>query len=113
MARTMENFKDRVAADLSVFLNLDEFAEYHDIDGETVKIVLDSDLIHSRPHLYRSQFDAEGTYQNRVVFFVREADLGYRPVEGQVLELDGLQYLVAQVGEDMGLLTVTLEGNQA
>jgi len=107
MARTMENFKDRVAADMSVFLNLDEFAEYHDIDGETVKIVLDSDLINRRPHLY-----AEGTYQNRVIFFARESDLGYRPVEGQVMSLDGQQYLVVQVGEDMGLLSVTLEGNQ-
>lgn len=109
--RTM-GFKDQVASDLNTVLNLDEFAEIHDIDGEPVKIVLDSDLIHSRPHLYRSQDNAEGTYQNRVVFFVRAADLGYRPVEGQVLSLDSQPYLVVQVGEDMGLLTVTLEGNQ-
>lgn len=101
------SFKDRVSDDLSVFLNLDEFAEHHDIDGESVPIVLDSDLINRRPHLY-----AEGTYQNRVVFFVRETDLGYRPVEGQVMSLDGQPYLIVQVGEDMGLLSVTLEGNQ-
>ena len=34
----MKTFKDFSAADVqNVFLNLNEFADYHDIDGEKIK----------------------------------------------------------------------------
>ena len=38
----MSGFKDQVAADLDVFINSDEFAEEHDLNGMTVRAVVQS-----------------------------------------------------------------------
>ncbi|WP_020621129.1 hypothetical protein [Paenibacillus daejeonensis] len=102
------NFKLQTQLDnLTTFLNPNEFGELHDIDGVPTMVVIDQDLINKR-----SQVMAEGTYINRLVLFVRMADLGYIPVEGQMMRVDDSPYLVVQVGHDMGILSVTLEGNQ-
>jgi hypothetical protein len=101
------NFKDFVAKDNAVvFINPDEFGEPHMIDDNEYQVVIDYDLINERPHLY-----AEGTYQSKIIFFIRESDLGYRPVEGQDMRFDGKIYLVAHVAHDMGILSITLDGN--
>lgn len=102
------NFKAQVQLDnLTTFLNPNEFGEEHDIDGVMITVVMDQELINKR-----SQVMAEGTYISRLVLFVRLVDLGYMPVEGQMMRVDNSPYLVVQVGHDMGILSVTLEGNQ-
>lgn len=35
-------FKDQVAADLDTFINSDEFADEHDLNGDTVKAIVES-----------------------------------------------------------------------
>ena len=40
------SFKDQIKQDLSdVFLNLDEFADLHRIEGKEVPVVIDSDML--------------------------------------------------------------------
>ena len=40
------SFKDQIKQDLSdIFLNLDEFADLHRIEGKEVPVVIDSDLM--------------------------------------------------------------------
>jgi len=46
----MKTFKDFAAADVqNVFLNLNEFADFHDIDGEKIKCVIDKNIISKIP----------------------------------------------------------------
>lgn len=105
---TPNDFKAQVAQDnASVFLNLAEFGEEKTIDGALVTVVVDHDIVNERLHVY-----ADGTYLSRVVFFVRETDLGYRPAEGQIMRYENYPYSVAQVSEAMGFLEITLEGNR-
>ncbi|MFU1797373.1 hypothetical protein ACM1RC_26140 [Paenibacillus azoreducens] len=107
------NFKEMVANDnLTVFINPEEFGEPKNIDGETLMVVVDYDLINERPHLY-----AEGTYLSKVTFFVHEADLGYVPAEGQEMRFGdvgkrGYPYLVTNVASNMGILEITIEANE-
>lgn len=40
------SFKDQIKQDLSdIFLNLDEFADLHRIEGKEVPVVIDSDIM--------------------------------------------------------------------
>ncbi|MCM3632938.1 hypothetical protein [Paenibacillus camelliae] len=106
----MSLFKQQVAADIAAtFLNAAEFAEEHDIDGEMVLIVLDTDIYSDR----RESRTEDGVYVNYLTFFVEESALGYRPVENQLIVFDGHQSVVSSVDEDMGMLMVTLEVNRS
>lgn len=104
------SFKDFIASDFSTFINPGEFGEPHTINGETVTVVMDSDLIKGAklpPRL------SDGVYLNSIVFFVSEAELGYRPVEGELMRFDEMPCLVLDVADEMGMLAVTLEKNQS
>lgn len=105
-------FKDYVAADVSaVFINPDEFGEEHDIDGESISIVLDSDIIQERSE--RMDMYEDGTFQNRIIFFVRKDDLGYVPEENQLMHFNGMPGIVNESREEMGVIRVALEMNRA
>jgi hypothetical protein len=105
------NFKDQMAADISaVFLNTDEFADMHDIDGQSLASVVDNDVLknHSRQS---ERYD--GIYKAEVTVCVKKSDLGYRPVTGQSMRLDGELYLVADCDEADGMLTIVLEASES
>ena len=62
----MSYFKDMVAVDVKrIFLNPDEFAEKHNIDGKEILCVLDKN-INSDPSLAK----ALGVYSNMVTLYV-------------------------------------------
>lgn len=104
------NFKELVQHDnTNVFINFDEFGELKDIDGEDVLIVVDGDLINERPQAPSYE---DGTYQNKLTFFVREEELGYVPEQYQNMKIENYPYIVANVAKNMGILEVTIEANQ-
>lgn len=100
------NFKDLVAADLDVFLNTDEFAEDHTLGGKKMRLIIDSDSLNGTPLPH-----AEGVSLWRKVVYVACSELGYRPNEGGLLELDDQTYTVANVDEQDGMYAITLEAN--
>lgn len=101
-------FKEQVALDnLAVFINPEEFGELHDLDKVMVLCVLDEDALIDRANSYE-----EGVFRNRMILYVNLSELGYVPVVDQMIAVNGSPYLVTQVKNDMGMLTVTLEGNQ-
>lgn len=53
----MANFKDFVKRDLETFINLDEFAEIHHIDGMPVKSIIDSDVLQIYSNVKAEQYD--------------------------------------------------------
>ncbi|WP_020621015.1 hypothetical protein [Paenibacillus daejeonensis] len=101
-------FKEQVALDnLAVFVNPEEFGELHDLDGIMVLCVLDEDAFIDRANDYE-----EGVFRNRMVLYVNLSELGYVPEYDQMIVVNGSPYMVRLVKNEMGMLTVTLEGNQ-
>ncbi len=106
------NLKDIMAADIDdIFLDPDENAEEHDINGQTVLCIIDGDL--SRRRSNRQSDDYDGIYTRQMNISVRESDLGYRPERDQKMTVDGEWYLVVDCVVDAGMLEITLGANRA
>ena len=105
-------FKEQVATDLDVFLNLDEFADTHNINGLQVKCLIDLDDLR-KFRVNQQAINYPWVYGSYKTLFAKTVDLPNRPVVGQHLRVDGELYLVAQCSEADGMLEVSLEVNAA
>lgn len=98
------SFKDEVKADIaSVFLNADEFAEEHKVEGKVILCIVDTD----RGSLSGdgAQFDLS---QADFVLIAKTADLPPRKAAGALLNLDGKELTVGKWDEQDGVSTVEL-----
>lgn len=98
------SFKDEIAADLdAVFLELDEFAETHRVEGKDITCVIDSD---------KGQRKSDGAMydlaQADFILMAKTADLPARKEAGSVLNLDGRELNVSEWDEQDGLTIVGL-----
>lgn len=106
------NFKDMMAADiLAVFLNTDEFADMHNINGQQIACVIDEDISKQRGTRQSESFD--GIYAHQLTVFISESDLGYRPERDQKMTIDGEWYLVIDCAAAGGVLEIELGANRA
>lgn len=107
----MSAFKDAVAADVkNVFINIDEFAEEHDINGLIVKCVIDKNITAG------NSFDTsgnplEGVFTNTLTIYVASRDVPVFPVEGELLRVDGSLHIVRKVSNEMGVLEIVAEAS--
>lgn len=99
------SFKEQLSRDLDTFLNTNEFADLHTVDGVPLKAVIDNA---QREHPYSY---AEGISLNQLQMHVKVTELGYRPVPNQRIDLDGRTCIVAAVAESEGMYQITLESN--
>ena len=108
----MSRFKEFVATDISqTFINGDEFAEPHNINGvDDIMCVIDDDIIQERSSYSYSEY-AEGVFQSQKMVFVSVADLPERPVKGELFRLDGELYQVFECVENNGMLEITIQAN--
>lgn len=103
----MKTFKDFSAADVqNVFLNLNEFADYHDIDGEKVKCVIDKNIISEIP-----ENGLVGDFINMTTLYADSKDLEV-PEEGQWMSIDDSRHFVQSVSEGTMLVIVLRENRQ-
>lgn len=103
----MSWFKDLVAADVnSVFLNLDEFAEEHDINGVRVRCLIDKN-INSDPSIAL----ALGVYSNTFTVYVPATEMKPPKVES-FLKIDGSRHAVQSVSVEEGMLVIVCEENR-
>lgn len=100
----MPRFKDYISSDLDMFFNLDEFAEEHNIDGKTMAVIIDNDMLQRR-----KMSQADGTYTGELLFYVRKTEFGSRPALGQHVMFDDMPYRVVDCQEDSDLYIITLE----
>lgn len=107
----MSAFKDMVAADNDAFINLDEFAEEHDLNGTVTKAVVEGKV--SKERHFRVGTIYEGIYEGDIVAHVKKSDLPEVPVRDEIFNLDGVSYLVAECTDDMGILSIELRANLA
>lgn len=106
----MSAFKDMVEADITnVFLNLEEFAEIHNLDGVDCACVFSSDRTDDRmAALHGKQRTPDGLHGDYVTVCVRSSDLKKVPKEGTNFKVDSKRYTVDSCTEDMGMLTIVL-----
>ena len=67
------SFKDCIAADIQqVFLNEDEFAGVHTVDGRPMRVILDDDGLQQRDAA-RGGVHSEGIYNTRRLIYLSKA----------------------------------------
>lgn len=108
----MSAFKDYLSYDLdNVFFNIDEFAEPHNVNGQSMDIIIDDDELKERQQ-NRNKFleDPQGVYNADVLFYVKKSDFGEKPEVMENLWLDNELYQVVDAVENNGVLEITLMG---
>ena len=101
------NFKEMVEADNDIFINEDEFAEEHLIDGVPILMSVDSDRL-----ARRMQGDLAGLTYCDLLFFCKASDLGYEPTPGKQLRYDDKYAVIVSVGIFGGLYEIILQFNR-
>ena len=87
-----------------IFLNLEEYADIHEINGREIKCVIDTDLVEK----YGDKADSYrfGIMTNQVRIFVKASDMVPAPVQDQLLVIDGSHHRVDSVSSEMGVLVI-------
>ena len=102
------SFKEQIQKDLdNVFFNLDEFGELHRIEGVEIAVVIDSDQLNK---LKKGQI--LGLIEADMLILGRAVDFPDDLEPGRLLNVDGRELIVANSGEDMGLVEVALSQNR-
>lgn len=103
----MSAFKDQLTSDLDVFLNQDEFADVHTIDGRELTVLVDNDQLKER-----SKKEYDGISIGEILYFVKATDLGSLPEEGTPQIFDGRQMYVFNARENLGMYEIILSQNR-
>lgn len=102
------SFKEQIQQDLvAVFLDLDEFAELHRVEGVEIAVVVDNDRLEK---LKKGQI--LGLVEADMLLMGRASDFPADLEPGRLLNVDGRELIVANSGKDMGLVEVALSQNR-
>lgn len=102
----MMNFKTMVAQDIdTVFLNENEFADHHDINGVWMPCVIDFDVT------LGADTALEGVFRNAITIHIKAGSLHERPVENEPIYVDDRMYFVRSVSDEMGCWVILAEAN--
>ena len=89
-------FKDILYQDIgNVFLNPEEFGEFHQVDGEQMPVIIDGNEVTER-------------YKKQIVMYVSVSSFGPMPAIGRILRLDSSSYRVEDVINEGGVYSITL-----
>ncbi|MBS6957852.1 MAG: hypothetical protein KH225_05170 [Proteobacteria bacterium] len=104
----MTSFREMLQDDVdSVFLNEEEFAEIHEINGKKIKCVIDKDI---RAALGNSGEAAEflGVFRNTLTVFINAKEMS-PPKAGSRFAIDGSLHLVVESYVEDGMLKVVAQ----
>lgn len=106
------SFKSHVEHDIDkVFMNLNEFADRHIINGEECICIVQEVISNDDLTINKSGEYYPIIYGNTKTINIPKSSLSKTPVYGQRLWLDGEIFTVANVADDMGILTIVIEGD--
>lgn len=95
-------FKEMIERDRrEVFLNLDEFAETHSVDGKNISVSIDADALTAKQQ-------ALGVDSASLVLFAASEDLPKRKPPGAAINVDGRDYIVVDWADNKGVTQITL-----
>ena len=105
------SFKDQIKQDLSdSFLNLDEFADLHRIEGKEVPVVIDSDIMAKLSKIGDNRI--HGMDEADMVIMGKASDLPENLDPGRLLNLDGREVIVVTTTSEMGLVQIAVRQNR-
>lgn len=105
------SFKDQIKQDLSdTFLNLDEFADLHRIEGKEVPVVIDSDIMAKLSKIGDNRI--HGMDEADMVIMGKASDLPENLDPGRLLNLDGREVIVVTTTSEMGLVQIAVRQNR-
>ena len=105
------SFKDQIKQDLSdIFLNLDEFADLHRIEGKEVPVVIDSDIMAKLSKIGDNRI--HGMDEADMVIMGKASDLPENLDPGRLLNLDGREVIVVTTMSEMGLVQIAVRQNR-
>lgn len=108
-------FKEQIAADnRNVFMNFDEFAELHLINGQEMLCIIDNNELIDREKRYRYNHSlyADGVYIKQLLIYVKAEDFGPLPAIGRVLVFDKKSYIITDALNEDGIYSLCLEANK-
>lgn len=109
--RKLVSFKDQIKQDLSdIFLNLDEFADLHRIEGKEVPVVIDSDIMAKLSKIGDNRI--HGMDEADMVIMGKASDLPENLDPGRLLNLDGREVIVVTTTSEMGLVQIAVRQNR-
>ena len=105
------SFKDQIKQDLSdIFLNLDEFADLHRIEGKEVPVVIDSDIMAKLSKIGDNRI--HGMDEADMVIMGKASDLPENLDPGRLLNLYGRDVIVVTTTSEMGLVQIAVRQNR-
>lgn len=105
------SFKDQIKQDLSdIFVNLDEFADLHRIEGKEVPVVIDSDIMAKLSKIGDNRI--HGMDEADMVIMGKASDLPENLDPGRLLNLDGREVIVVTTTSEMGLVQIAVRQNR-
>lgn len=105
------SFKDQIKQDLSdIFLNLDEFADLHRIEGKEVPVVIDSDIMAKLSKIGDNRI--HGMDEADMIIMGKASDLPENLDPGRLLNLDGREVIVVTTTSEMGLIQIAVRQNR-
>ena len=105
------SFKDQIKQDLSdIFLNQDEFADLHRIEGKEVPVVIDSDIMAKLSKIGDNRI--HGMDEADMVIMGKASDLPENLDPGRLLNLDGREVIVVTTTSEMGLVQIAVRQNR-
>ncbi len=96
-------FKDEVAKDVSVFLNTDEFADIHKVNGVDVPVLIDNE------QLKKIQADYDGIYDGDLFVYAPATSFSKPPKPGLQLNFDNVLYVIETSDPKDGLIGILLK----
>lgn len=106
-----KTFKEVMRDDVSgVFMNADEFADIHIVDGKKMTVLIDDNEIIEREKKMKSNMD--GVFVRQKLIYVKPEEFGAIPVVGRAIMLDGKPYRVLDATDEDGLYAITMESNR-
>ena len=94
------------------FLNVTEFADLHNIDGNNVPALIDDMENIEREKRMKSNMD--GIHARQVLLYVKASVFpSGLPAQKRLIKLDGKMYTVGDATDEGGVYTITLEANRS
>lgn len=92
-----------IASDLDTFINSDDFAELHNVDGSVILCVLENDT-----HLQQSNTIDTGVSEVDAVLFVKTNDVNQKEY-GEHISIDDDTYTVVKCEDNLGMTRLELQ----
>lgn len=106
----MSNFKDFLANDLqNTFFNKNEFAEEVNVDGRTITVIMDPELLTEK----QLKSGGEGLEKAELLFYASKSEFEYKPEISDRMDIDDRIYYVLTVSDEKDMYVITLERFQS